>query len=580
MKKVFTFLFSVFLISFAYAQKPEAVAIKTSVKPIIDGVLEETWDGANVYNVALPFTGETPTLGAEGETNFRVMWDEDGIYVFATVTDDVFIPNFANTGASYMYDFVEITFDVNYILDDGLGPQEGLGHYQIDPKIFQADITGTSKIGSDQDKEIVAFLVNDPNYTAEYFVPFTTLLTADGARFDLTQAIGFDVYVSDNDNTADLNDPIRNRAVWTNQGEVTQAWDNMDNCGLLVLDGAEPPIFVEKITLSAEDITVDGQTMQITSEILPEDATDKGLKWSLTSAVGGGVRATISAQGLITPVLDETIIVSATSTDGFILSNEILINISGQKPTMEDLNYIKNGNFDQVDTTGAPMLWQTGGNAIVTDGVLIFGPDVVLTNPWDYKLAQTTHIPFALKDLDYIISFKAWADAPRNAPLVLEDTYNDGNQYDAYFSSTSEYVNGKTFNIPLTTEPTVFELPVKFDLMQETTIQGFNFQVGKDTPKMHIDSIYIISVADLAILPTAISQQSAMESFRVYPNPASSNLHIEFSSPNATVAIYNSLGIKMDEEVVFGTHHVFDISRYSKGLYFVKANNAVVKFIK
>jgi hypothetical protein len=36
----------------------------------------------------------------------------------------------------------------------------------------------------------------------------------------------------------------------------------------------------------------------------------------------------------------------------------------------------------------------------------------------------------------------------------------------------------------------------------------------------------------------------------------------------------------MDEEVVFGTRHMFDVSRYSKGLYFVKANGAVVKFVK
>jgi hypothetical protein len=57
-------------------------------------------------------------------------------------------------------------------------------------------------------------------------------------------------------------------------------------------------------------------------------------------------------------------------------------------------------------------------------------------------------------------------------------------------------------------------------------------------------------------------------------------LYVEFSKPNSTVAIYNSVGVKMDEEVVFGTRHMFDVSRYSKGLYFVKANGAVVKFVK
>jgi hypothetical protein len=96
---------------------------------------------------------------------------------------------------------------------------------------------------------------------------------------------------------------------------------------------------------------------------------------------------------------------------------------------------------------------------------------------------------------------------------------------------------------------------------------------------LYIDNVSVISVADQALLPTAINQ-NGMQSFKVYPNPASDKLHINLTTPNAVVAIYNSIGVKMDEVNVVGTQHTFDVSRYTKGLYFVKANNAVVKFIK
>ncbi|KAF0238973.1 MAG: hypothetical protein FD181_696, partial [Prolixibacteraceae bacterium] len=118
-----------------------------------------------------------------------------------------------------------------------------------------------------------------------------------------------------------------------------------------------------------------------------------------------------------------------------------------------------------------------------------------------------------------------------------------------------------------------------FSPMKETTIQNFNFQVGLSAAKIHMDSIYLVSKADLALIPTAISQNS-LASFKVYPNPAVSRLYVDLSVANSTVAIYNSVGIKMEEVVVSGTRHEFDVSRYTKGLYFVKANNTVVKFVK
>ena len=74
---------------------------------------------------------------------------------------------------------------------------------------------------------------------------------------------------------------------------------------------------------------------------------------------------------------------------------------------------------------------------------------------------------------------------------------------------------------------------------------------------------------------------SKVLSVKVYPNPAVDELNIALSSPNAKVAIYNSLGRVMDSALVEGTQASFDVRNYSRGIYFVKVNDdTVVKFVK
>ena len=588
MRKFFTLFLGVLLVSALSAQKREAVIMKASVAPVVDGVIDDVWEEANQYPIDQNFIGDLPgfatlpTANPQTETWWKGLWMDDGIYILLHVMDDTYYPNYMGPSGSpdYQYDKTEIYFDVNYILEDGLGCQKGpegnMGHYQFAPSFTATNIDGNLV---EVNNYKYAILVTDPNYVQEYFIPMSRLVNKDGGPIDLTEQVGFDVTIIDRDSEADAK---RKRSVWNNVGAGgDEAWANMDECGIITFDGAEAPIFIEQINLTVDGaITVDNQTLKVMAEILPEGAS-QSIRWSIKKANGGFARATINSDGIIKPVINEEVIVSAMSLDGYILSDTVAVSITGQNPTISELSYIMDGNFDNSVDGKVSTFWETQGNALVTDGVLMFGPDEVLTNMWDYHLLQTTHIPFELKDLDYIISFKAWADAPRTMPLILEDSYDDGNQWDAYFTSTNEYFDGgKVFNVPLTMEPTVFKLEANFSPMKETTGQNFNFQVGLETPKIYIDSIYIISVADLALVSTGISQQKAMESFKVYPNPATSKLTVELSAINARVEIFNSIGVKMDEAVVMGNRHMFDVSRYSKGLYFVKANGAVVKFIK
>ncbi len=258
-------------------------------------------------------------------------------------------------------------------------------------------------------------------------------------------------------------------------------------------------ILIDEINLTGGAITTDNGTLQILADIIPEDATQT-LKWSIKRSDGGIARASISSTGVITPVLNEELIIQATSSDDFILSNEVTVSITGQIADIFDLSYIKNGDFDKTTDTGAPVNWSgfTAGTATVVDGVLQFGPTEVLTNQWDYKMLQITQVPYELKDLEFIISFKAWADEPRTMPLVIEDS--NGN-WASYGTSSDANFSDKTWTIELTTTPTVYTLHVNYGIMKSTTVQNFNFQVGTETPIIYLDSIYMVNVADLELIP-------------------------------------------------------------------------------
>ncbi len=589
MRKIFTFLMCVMFASVAFGQLPTDVIMKTDTKPVIDGVLDDgIWDVATVNAIDKPFTGETPTLGNPGETNWRALWDNDGIYVFITVTDDVYMPVYDHTGNSYEYDHAEIYFDTNYILEDGLGPQtdgngNGNGHYQFADNISTGIDDGTMQTRSDGVQ--YAMLNDGTNYTEEYFIPFTKLITGAGGMMDKTQEIGFDVCIIDDDVADTPDSPVRNRAVWSNDGSITsENWVDMDQAGRITLDGAEPGIFVDAITISVDgDITQDNQTLQINAVITPEDATDKTVKYKILD--GSTARASISKTGLITPITNGVLIVGATDATDYVDwdANAITINISGQKTTRFEVSYIKNGDFNVVDTSdtgeiipGAP--W-SGGSTVV-DGVLnITNTNGQGVNPWDWTVGQNVNIPAELKNDPFVLQLKMWISEPDTFDVDLELI---GDDYLRFGNTTDPHsADGRSqWRFELTTEPTMYTIDITDFSGMDDRDQKFNLFAGLTNNTVYIDSVTLVSVADLENVVWTSAPERAMQAFKVYPNPASSKLNIDLPTANTKVTIYNSVGIMMEETVVPGTHHVFDVSNYNKGLYFIKANDTVVKFIR
>ncbi|MFC2089760.1 Ig-like domain-containing protein [Bacteroidota bacterium] len=500
MRKIFTLLMiSLFSVG-VFGQQPTGVIKKASVAPIIGGEIDEVWAESNVYNIDQPYQTELPTLGESGESTWQALWTDDGIFLLLKVTDDAFYPNYAvdPAGNSWEYDKPEIYWDCNFELADGQGASagNGSGHHQVAPPFVDGSNDGTLRFADDENEGDpgveYAFVVTEPNYTAEYFFPFSYLTDLDGVEVDRTANIGFDVTLIDRD----PGDAARKRAVWANIGGITESWSNMDEIGIVTLDGAEPTKLITDLTITGGDITVNNGTLQMTAEILPADATNQFLSWTVESVTG---KAKVSSTGLVTGIVDGEVTIKAATKDGSFLNEEATVNISNQIVVLEEINLVRNGNFSNLNAEAFPLEW-TGGSGenpgYVTDGYMVLDPNPGGANPWDFTFVQQG---FGCNTTDmYTFSFVAWADATRTFNVDFEDPSND---YNRYGTSTHEYSAGESdWTFDVTTEPTKYVFDVVFNEKLDNTTESMQFMLGLSDTIVYLDSVLLINDNDLVLL--------------------------------------------------------------------------------
>ena len=573
MKRFFTLILAVLAVSFAMGQAPVGVFAKASVAPEIDGEVDAVWAEAEVYNIDKPYKTEVPTLGEPGESTWQGVYTEEGVYILLKVTDDAFLP--AATGQNrWDYDNAEIYFDVNFETDDGKGASGGLGHIQVAPSFTEGSNDGTPMtIASGATAGVeYAFLVTEPNYVAEYFIPFSVLIDMDGNQVDPTNTIGFDVTLIDRD----PDDTARKRAVWANIGAKDESWNNLDDAGDVTFEGAEPLVAIESITITgASEISADNGTIQFSSSIMPADATQPA-KWIITNGTG---MATINKEGLVTALKDGTVMVKAASADDFVSSNEITVTISNQKVTHFESSFIKDGDFTMGTGTKPSAVWE--GGAMVENGVLTItntnatpGPD-----PWSWTVGQIINIPQEMKDLPFVLQLTAWADEPRIFDVDIE---NIGGNYVRFGDSPDPRADAghSQWRLDLTTERQVFTLEItNFSRMDPVQEQKFNLFAGMALAKVYVDSIFLVTKDDFILRAKGLVNSIN----KVYPNPVGNGntLFVELSKINTNVAIYNAVGQKLMEKVSTGNLVKFDVKSLRQGIYFVKlSDGSVQKFVR
>ncbi len=93
-------------------------------------------------------------------------------------------------------------------------------------------------------------------------------------------------------------------------------------------------VLVTSITVTGADnattITTKGGVLQLHATVLPSDATDQSVTWTVTS---GGSYGSVNTAGLLTALANGSVTVRATAKDGSGICGVITVNISGQTET-------------------------------------------------------------------------------------------------------------------------------------------------------------------------------------------------------------------------------------------------------
>jgi Carbohydrate family 9 binding domain-like/Secretion system C-terminal sorting domain len=260
MRKFYMLFFSLLFVAGAtFAQKVNVDVMKTSTAPVIDGVEEEIWDAVDPVPFVLFLGTEVPTVTAY----WKALWDDTNIYVFINVEDDNYYPGWEAGGNGWEYDKPEIYFDVNDVLNDGVGPATASsGHYQYspDPTDGGQDAEHVTAGTTQAPGGSYCYTLVGESYAYEYRVEIGSLSNVGGTAMtsdlisSLPENVGFDATVIDQDEGVTT---ARQRTIWqSGDGTEPEAWNSMDNSGTITLKAsAIRPVNTVNVSVAPNPVT-------------------------------------------------------------------------------------------------------------------------------------------------------------------------------------------------------------------------------------------------------------------------------------------------------------------------------------
>ncbi len=116
---------------------------------------------------------------------------------------------------------------------------------------------------------------------------------------------------------------------------LATAYENLPGVGIVIGEPSPTQVAVQQISVhgtgGATAITNVGGSLQMVVDVLPADATNKNVNWS----VNNNAVATVSAGGLVTAIANGAVTVTATATDGSGISGSATIAVSNQTQVVQ-----------------------------------------------------------------------------------------------------------------------------------------------------------------------------------------------------------------------------------------------------
>lgn len=137
-------------------------------------------------------------------------------------------------------------------------------------------------------------------------------------------------------------------------GTVTARATANDGSGItgeLVITISDQIIPVTLITVTGQggvaSISTDNGTLQLNATVSPDDATDKGIIWSIQNGTG---QALISNTGLVSAISNGTVTASATANDGSGIAGSLIITITNQVVPVNSITVSSAGGATNITT--------------------------------------------------------------------------------------------------------------------------------------------------------------------------------------------------------------------------------------
>jgi hypothetical protein len=249
MMKKLVFLLLILLSFMELDAKKTAEISFTSCKLVIDGSIEDYWASSiTIEKINVFFKSEVPTIG---NSTWQALFDDENFYCCIFVDDDTHYPSWkAGSTETWTYDKPEVYWDVNTVLNDGVGAgTSNSGHYQFAPGFledsYDTEITvAQTAAGNQNPGGTYAYSLIGEGYVYEIAVPWSNMPDKDGnpnAFINFKQnGIGFDITIIDQDEGITTS---RQRANWNNVGAIDECWNNMDDAGVIqAFVCCDPPV--------------------------------------------------------------------------------------------------------------------------------------------------------------------------------------------------------------------------------------------------------------------------------------------------------------------------------------------------
>lgn len=367
--------------------------------------------------------------------------------------------------------------------------------------------------------------------------------------------------------------------------------------GTLVITLSNQLISVTSITVSGDGgatMITTGSTLQLSAAVLPSNASNKTVTWSITNGTG---QASINSTGLVTAVAPGTVTVKANASDGSGVYGTLLLTIANQLIFVADITVTGTGGLTTItvdngtlqlntsvspsDATNKTVMWSiaigTGqasinssglvtaiangtvtAKAIANDGSGVYGTLVITIS-----IPPPNNLP-VIEILSPLSGKHFVAPATINITADSYDTDGTITKVEFYFGPTKI---GESLTAPYScsfecTETGAFEL---------IAVATDNLNAVAYSPSVIIYSSSDIEISDF---------------FNLYPNPNDGHFTIDFlnflKDERNSVTIVDLTGKVIYEGIISNEENTmqFDLSYLNSGFYILIITGSKIIFTK